>query len=140
MYHSMGIIPVHGMQLNYTTEGTMKIRLIWPHKSLNPNFRGHWAVKSRNAKRMRTEAYYATKAGKHTIPKSGKVFFKVTGYPPNFAKRDRDNFLASLKSAFDGIADAFSVNDVRFVPYVNQNWGPVYKGGKVEIEQTNSYE
>ena len=31
-------------------------------------------------------------------------------------RRDRDNFAAMLKSAYDGIADATSVDDKEFIP------------------------
>jgi hypothetical protein len=32
-------------------------------------------------------------------------------------RRDRDNYAAMLKSAYDGIADATSVDDKEFIPF-----------------------
>ena len=79
---------------------------------LSPNKRQHWAARARNARYQRGEAYfYATKGRVDAsimfddLPFSNpiatvKAYFKRAQFP------DRDNLIASLKSAFDGLQDA----------------------------------
>jgi crossover junction endodeoxyribonuclease RusA len=56
----------------------------------------------------------------------------VTFCPPDKRHRDRTNCEASMKSAFDGIADALGVNDRRFEP--TYRWGEPVAGGAVTVE------
>lgn len=86
----------------------------WPHKSLWPNGRSHWATKAREAKKLRTEAAWATKAasvriGDSPIPLHITVHPKAKGPAP-----DRDNCVSAAKHAIDGIADALGINDRHF--------------------------
>jgi crossover junction endodeoxyribonuclease RusA len=90
------------------------IVLPFPHKALWPNGRSHWAVKAREAKKLRQEAAWATKAaslriGDSPIPLHITVHPKRTGPAP-----DRDNIIAAAKHALDGIADALGINDRHF--------------------------
>lgn len=90
------------------------IALPYPHKALWPNGRAHWAVKAREAKKLRTAAAWATKAasprlGDSPIPLHITVHPKRTGPAP-----DRDNVIAAAKHAIDGIADALGINDRHF--------------------------
>jgi len=90
------------------------IVLPYPHKSLWPNGRAHWAEKAREAKKLRTAAGWAAKAAKirigdSPIPVHIVVHPKATGPAP-----DRDNCVAAAKSALDGIAEALGINDRHF--------------------------
>lgn len=90
------------------------IAISYPAKALWPNGRAHWAAKAREAKKLKREAYYATKAasiklGDAPIPIHITVHPKRTGPAP-----DRDNCIAAAKNALDGIADALGVNDKYF--------------------------
>jgi hypothetical protein len=55
-----------------------------------------------------------------------------TFYPPNVRVRDDDNFVASMKGARDGIADALDVDDSIFVTQPVE-WGEVEKRGRVVV-------
>jgi hypothetical protein len=46
----------------------------------------------------------------------GDIHLTVRFYPPN-KRGDRTNFPNRCKPIFDGLADALSVNDARFVPH-----------------------
>ena len=90
------------------------IILPYPDKALWPNGRAHWAVKAREAKKLRTAAALAAKAaririGDSPIPVHIVVYPKATGPAP-----DKDNCTAAAKSAIDGIADALGINDRHF--------------------------
>ena len=90
------------------------IVVAWPHKSLWPNGRAHWATKAREAKKLRQEAAWATKAasiciGDSPIPIHITVHPKAKGPAP-----DRDNIISAAKHAIDGIADALGINDRHF--------------------------
>lgn len=76
-----------------------------PPRELSPNARPHWAAKARAVKLYREMAYLLSLAERRARPlRAAKVtarfFFRTQ------RRRDRDNLLASLKPAFDGIADA----------------------------------
>jgi crossover junction endodeoxyribonuclease RusA len=90
------------------------IVLPFPHKALWPNGRAHWAIKAREAKKLRQEAAWATKAaslriGDSPIPLHITCHPKAKGPAP-----DRDNIIAAAKAAVDGIADALGINDRHF--------------------------
>lgn len=117
----------------------MKVSLPWPDKRLSPNVRGHWGGKASAVKKTRFHAALNTYAamphgvkemrqayaGSHAIP------VRVVFYPPDNRRRDVDNLIASMKAAFDGIADALAVDDNRFRPSFDV--GDVRKGGDVEV-------
>ena len=76
-----------------------------PPRELSPNARPHWAAKARAVKHYREAAYLSSLAERparpmHAARVTARFFFR------NRRRRDRDNLLASLKPAFDGIADA----------------------------------
>jgi Holliday junction resolvase RusA-like endonuclease len=84
---------------------SMVIVLPLPPRELSPNARPHWAVKARAVRCYREAAYLSALASRPGRPlQAAKVtacfFFR------DRRRRDRDNLLASLKPAFDGIADA----------------------------------
>lgn len=90
----------------------IKIVLPLPFKELSPNARCHWAAKAKSVKNYRLIAWGQSKL---ELPKRHKPWMEAeaqaTFYHKSSRKRDRDNALASLKSAFDGIADAKVIRD-----------------------------
>jgi len=93
-----------------------------PPRPLWPNARPHWHVKARAVKLLRTrakvEAILAMRAaGFDERPQWSRANVSITYfYPDNRKRPDRDNALAALKSAFDGLEDAGVVgNDADFV-------------------------
>jgi len=83
----------------------MVIVLPLPPRELSPNARPHYMAKARAVKRYREAAYLLALAERLGRPMStakvtARFFFSTR------RRRDRDNLLASLKPAFDGIADA----------------------------------
>ena len=84
---------------------SMVIILPLPPRELSPNARPHWAAKARAVKRYRQTAWLCALAVRPSEPiqtarVTSRFFFR------NRRRRDRDNLLASLKPAFDGIAGA----------------------------------
>jgi crossover junction endodeoxyribonuclease RusA len=112
-----------------------KITLPWPPKQLSPNARVHWAIKARIVKKYRADCYYLARQENVDLPKSEKIHLFVDFYQPDRRRRDQDNIEASMKAAYDGVADALLVNDSRFIihPFVKDE---IVKGGKVTITIT----
>jgi len=82
-----------------------------PDKVLSPNARCHWAVKSKAVKAARTaaktEACRVLGDSGCPAPRWAKARYTARLYTlPASRVRDPDNFIASLKSYLDGIADA----------------------------------
>lgn len=102
--------------------------LPWPDKVLNPNSRKHWTIVAKAKKSYRTLSKYM--AGTPPVV-TDKIMLDIIFYPPCNRHRDLDNCMAMMKSALDGLADAWGVNDKAFRP--RPDWGEVVKGGKVEI-------
>lgn len=117
----------------------MRIVLPWPDKRLSPNARGHWAGLHRAKKKARWDAaYIALEAMNGQAPVVRAAYagedpirLQVTFYAPDAQRRDMDNMAASLKAAFDGLADALAVDDSRFKP--EYSFGGVEKPGRVEV-------
>jgi crossover junction endodeoxyribonuclease RusA len=98
---------------------SMTVTLSLPPKALSPNARPHWAAKARATKAHRGEAFLMTQLA---VRRSGIVIDDADDVliRPLFLhrvrrRRDRDNALASLKAALDGVAEALGVDDSRFV-------------------------
>lgn len=86
----------------------------YPHPALWPNKPAHWALKAREAKKLRKEAAWSAKAanvklGDSPFPVHIVCHPKARGPAP-----DRDNIIAAAKHALDGIADSLGVNDRYF--------------------------
>ena len=80
-----------------------------PAKELNPNSRVHWAVKARAVKKQRINVYWklmglATK--NRILGYWNAATVQIEATYKDKRRRDKDNLLASLKSAFDGAEDA----------------------------------
>lgn len=91
------------------------IRLPHPPKACHPNTRSHFMAKASAVKKYRTAACLvameAQGAARPVRMKRARVTV-VAKYRDERA-RDKDNILASLKSAFDGLADAGLVENDR---------------------------
>jgi crossover junction endodeoxyribonuclease RusA len=114
----------------------------WPSSKLNPNnSKGtHWAATSALRKAARLEAWALARAAAGRLPGwsagrlgNGAVPLTITFVQPDRRARDRDNLLAALKPALDGVADALSINDAQFDPVlIRREYGG--KPGHVQIE------
>lgn len=89
------------------------ITLPLPPKELSPNARVHWAAKARAVKGYREYAWAEAKRliGRDAAPKWKNATAQATFHFLTFARRDKDNFQAMLKPAFDGIRDAGIIDD-----------------------------
>ena len=106
------------------------IELPWPDPILNPNRKAHYHAKAKAAKNARLNAFLLCPST--CTPKEGKKATSVCFYPPDARKRDLDNLLSSMKSAFDGICDKLGINDVDLRP-ITIDMGEKVKGGKVIV-------
>jgi hypothetical protein len=109
---------------------SLTIELSWPEPCLWPNRTGHWSVKAEAKDVQKNVAYVLTKEAMSAVSSAAYwegyaeylvIRLKVIGHKPNKRIRDRDNLQAALKSAFDGIAAAFGVDDSHFLPATD--WG-----------------
>ena len=118
----------------------MKIVLPWPDAKLNPNRSkgAHWASTSALRKAAKGDAIALTVQALHETGIvwtgfSGIVALSITFVQPDKRARDRDNLLAALKPALDGIAQAIGVNDSQFDPItIRREYGS--KPGSVIVE------
>lgn len=86
------------------------VTLRLPPRILSPNARPHWAAKARAVRQYREAAYLLALAERPPRPMR-RARVTATFYFPSRRRRDPDNLLASLKPAFDGLADAGVVTD-----------------------------
>jgi Holliday junction resolvase RusA-like endonuclease len=117
----------------------ISITLPLPHKSLSPNY----TVGSRGArlgKAAKTKAYRNAAATLARSEMTGSKFpaaeVQCTFYYPTARRRDKDNALASMKAAFDGIADAGVVSDDSALTYLPVVMLKSKENPRVEIEIT----
>jgi crossover junction endodeoxyribonuclease RusA len=111
--------PGHGPLVRAVSRGGLCIVLPLPPRVLSPNARAHWATKARATKLYRQAACVEAVlvAGPPAVPWETatvllRFFFRTR------ARRDRDNLLASMKAAFDGLADAGVVRDDSGLTYM----------------------
>ena len=62
--------------------------------------------------------------------KDAELTIELAFYPPDRRRRDKDNLVACMKAAIDGLADALGVDDSRFT-YVYAY--PEEIGGRVVV-------
>ena len=98
-----------------------------PDRCLSPNRPSHWAVKAKAAKRQHAVAFCETAEVLHDLTIHGGTMSKsdlrsaatlgvrCRWFCRDRRRRDTDNLLASMKHAFDGIAEALGVDDRIFV-------------------------
>jgi crossover junction endodeoxyribonuclease RusA len=113
--------------------GEVRVTLSWPEKVLSPNARVHWRVRARAVKVCRSMALWLTReaVGWPRGPHWASAAVNYTFCPPDKRARDRDNIIASLKSAQDGIADALGIDDSKF--QTTYSMGSPVKGGAVIV-------
>jgi crossover junction endodeoxyribonuclease RusA len=105
--------------------------LPFPSPDLSPNARLHWAAKAKAVRIARKQAWALTlAAGAKSLPWRG-VHLVMTFCPPDRRHYDRDNLIARMKAAQDGIADAIGIDDARFV--ASYAIGGIIKGGCVRV-------
>ena len=110
----------------------MVIDLPWPHKSLSPNARIHWAPKAKLTASYRSECGWRARAQGVYPTDADRVRMTITFCPPDARRRDVQNMIGSVKALVDGLQDALGLDDSRFViAYV---LGPIVKGGAVRVE------
>jgi|GEM_PF-1751538 len=93
------------------------ITLDYPDRCLSPNARAHWSETSRHRRRQRHQAMLLVRAemGRRRAPKWAEATVTIQAATKTRARPDRDNLLASLKGAFDGVEDAGLIaNDAGF--------------------------
>ena len=88
----------------------MVVVLSLPPRELSPNARPHWAAKARAVRQYREAAYLLALAEQPARPMR-RARVTATFFFRDKRRRDGDNLLASLKPAFDGLADAGIVAD-----------------------------
>jgi crossover junction endodeoxyribonuclease RusA len=112
--------------------GEVRVALPWPDNRLSPNARLHWAQKAGAVKSARQTTWALVRAAMGPQrPGWTAAKLDVTFCPPDNRRRDRDNMVASLKSANDGIADAIGVDDHKFI--TTYQMGSPVKGGAVIV-------
>ena len=112
----------------------ISVTLPWPDKVLSPNARVHWSRKAKAVKTARQSAAWLvmerTNAWRSLIGWGGASVSMTFG-PPDNRRRDRDNLIASMKAATDGIADAIGIDDSKFE--TSYRMGSPIKGGAVLV-------
>ena len=117
----------------------MKIVMPWPSTELSPNARVHPMTKAGFVRRARAYAHYATieQLGEMCKQDAARLqrplSLTLTFMAPDKRRRDRDNLLASMKSAIDGVCQALGIDDAEF-HQVTVGTGQVVAGGRVELE------
>ena len=109
----------------------IEIKLPWPDSNLNPNKVVHFRKKAKIKKAQKEEA---NKIASIISPVfEGFIELDITFCPPTKHRRDLDNLLNSMKSALDGISEAWNIDDRNFRP-IKINFGEIKKGGEVLIK------
>lgn len=112
---------------------TISVTLPWPDKVLSPNARVHWSRKAKAVKTARQDAAWLVleKIMAARILGWPRAAVSMTFCPPDNRRRDRDNLIASMKAATDGIADAIGIDDSKFE--TSYRMGEPIKGGAVLV-------
>ena len=110
----------------------MRIELPWPHKSLSPNARIHWAPKAKLTASYRSECGWRARAQGVYPVDADRVQMRIVFCPPDLRQRDKQNMISAVKALVDGLQDALGVDDSRFD--IEYDIGPIVKGGAVQVE------
>ncbi len=115
-----------------TAAGERRVVVLpWPSPKLSPNARIHWAARAKYVKAARLHSFAATRAVFGRKPGWDAAKLDIEFCPPDRRRRDRDNLIASMKAATDGIADALGIDDSKFIP--TYRIGEPIKGGAVRV-------
>lgn len=101
---------------------THTVVLPFPSRDLSPNGRVHWRKKHKATRAMRAAVQWCALEAKlprwHGKPVQ-RVEILLEFYPAKRGIRyDRDNLLASMKAALDGLAEYMGMDDNLFYPSV----------------------
>lgn len=116
----------------------LTIELPWPDSKLNPNRSkgAHWGIAAAIHKDAKMSAYVLTLQAMMadrawSCPSAPSL--TITFVQPDKRARDRDNLLAALKPALDGVASALRIDDSQFDPItICREYGA--KPGCVRVE------
>lgn len=114
----------------------MIVTLPLPPKELSPNARCHWAVKSRKVRKYREDSFVAAVAKGINQSKLKEAEVQCVFYFRHNRRRDGDNLLASMKSAFDGLVDAGVFTDDSGLTHLPVVQGKDKSKPRVEIHIT----
>jgi crossover junction endodeoxyribonuclease RusA len=114
-----------------TQAGEVRVALPWPSKDLSPNARLHWARKARAVKSARSSSAWLVREAFRRPPGWTMANIAIEFCPPDYRRRDRDNLIASMKAATDGLADALGIDDSKFI--TSYRMGQPVKGGAVLV-------
>lgn len=116
-----------------------RVWLSLPPEGTNPNARSHWRKKAEHVAEYRMEAKLVAinelNRMKIVKPRWSDSTVQVTYVHKTKAFRDRDNIIASMKSAFDGLQDAgVLVNDYELLPLpAKRECSPKKPGVLIEV-------
>jgi hypothetical protein len=116
-----------------------RIWLSLPPEGTNPNARSHWRKKAEHVSDYRMEAKLVAinelNRMKIVKPRWSDSTVQVTYVHKTKAYRDRDNIIASMKSAFDGLQDAgVLINDYELLPLpAKRECSPKKPGVLIEV-------
>lgn len=116
----------------------LTVELPWPDAKLNPNrSKGtHWGMAAAIRKDAKMNAYALTlqaMMGDRLWACPSAPSLTITFVQPDRRARDRDNLLAALKPALDGVAAALRIDDSQFDPItIRREYGA--KPGCVRVE------
>jgi Holliday junction resolvase RusA-like endonuclease len=123
----------------------LTITLPLPPKELSPNYtvgsRGQRLGKAAKTKKYRKHACEETQIATGAFSNRAAWYWpaaevQCTFYYKDTRRRDKDNALASMKAAFDGIADAGLVGDDSALTYLPVKMLKSKENPRVEIEIT----
>ncbi len=97
---------VSGNSLNIYHRDTITIKLPLPDKSLSPNARVHWSKKQKGVERLFAKLTAMNAMYPYDGPKWKRASVQCVFTFKDRRSRDKDNYLAMMKSDFDGFADA----------------------------------
>lgn len=108
----------------------------FPPIALMPNVKAHWRKAAPLKKKLRMDAYIATKAilkGAAFVLGDRTHLDVVLTFEPTPKRQyaDEDNWMAAAKSLIDGVADGLGVNDKIFRPRPER--GNTHKQGRVIV-------
>lgn len=121
---------------------SITISIPLPHRALTPNYGVHWGTKARHTKSYRALAMMTTLSVlKRTRPPGWlKAECQVKAFYAVNRRRDADNLIASLKSAFDGIADTGVIANDSGLIHLPATIGRDIKNPRIEITITGATE
>jgi crossover junction endodeoxyribonuclease RusA len=119
------------MPIPSTQNGEVRVALPWPSRDLSPNARLHWARKAKAVKSARTTCAWLVREAIRRKPEWAAADIAMEFCPPDYRRRDRDNLIASMKAATDGLADALGIDDSKFI--TSYRMGQPVKGGAVLV-------